>query len=261
MATTYHDPHHSAGTQSAPVPVKQVDSDQALFWIEAGWRDFLSAPGHSLLYGVLFSLFSIGTIFLTRQYPGFILSFLTGLMLIGPLLAVGAYTAARQLGHGDSVSIREGLALIRSRATSLSLFAAILLVVLMAWIRLSSLLFAIEFQLAEPSWSAFGASLFSSVEGMMMFGFFVLIGFVLAASVFILSATTIPMIIDRNTDAFEAVHCSYRAVMANKKAMTFWAFMVAVLCGVGITTGFILMPVIFPVLGYATWHSYKDLLG
>jgi len=33
-----------------------------------------------------------------------------------------------------------------------------------------------------------------------------------------------------------------------------------VLCGIGITTGFILMPVIFPVLGYATWRSYKDLL-
>jgi len=189
-----------------------------------------------------------------------VLSFLTSLMLIGPLLAIGAYTTSWQLGKGYPVSIREGLALIRSRANGLSLFTAMLLVILMAWIRLSSLLFAIKFQLAEPNWAVFTDSLLGSAEGILLLGYFILIGFVLAAGVFVLSATAIPMIIDRNTDAFRAVRCSYRAVMANKKAMAFWAFMIVVLCGIGITTGFILMTVIFPVLGYATWHSYKDLI-
>ena len=135
MATTYHDLHRHSDDPQAPIEVKQVDSDQALVWIEAGWRDFINAPGHSLLYGVLFSLFCIGTIYLTQEYPGFVLSFLTGLMLVGPLLAVGAFTASWQMDRGYSVSIREGLALVRSRATNLSLFAAMLLVVLMAWIR------------------------------------------------------------------------------------------------------------------------------
>ncbi len=260
MATTYHDFHHLGEDSHQVIEVKQVDSDQALLWIEAGWHDFVTAPGHSLLYGALFSLCCLVTLFLTQQYPGFVLSFLTGLMLVGPVLAVGAYTACWQIEHGYVVSIREGLALVGSRATNLSLFAAMLLVVLMAWIRLSSLLFVIEFQLLEPSWSVFSDSLLGSAEGILLLGFFILIGFVLAAGVFVLSATAIPMIIDRNTDPFRAVRYSYRAVMANKKAMAFWAFMVVVLCGIGITTGFILMTAIFPVLGYATWHSYKDLL-
>ena len=266
MATTYSHGHThqraEAQTQEAPehIKVNQVDSDQALLWIEAGWHDFLNSPGHSLLYGFLFSAFTLTTVYLTQQYPGFVLSFLTGLMLVGPILAVGAYTAARQLGRGETVSIAAGWRLVRSRATNLGLFAAVLVVVLMTWIRLSSLLFAINFQLIDPSWGAFGSALLSSADGLLVLGTFILIGFLLAAAVFILSATTIPTIIDRNTDAFRAVRASCRAVMANKAAMAFWAFMVVVLCGIGITTGFLLMVVIFPVLGYATWHSYQDLL-
>ncbi|MEH6470954.1 MAG: DUF2189 domain-containing protein [Halopseudomonas sp.] len=261
MATTYSNKQNlSYSTETSNLQINQVDSDQALAWIEAGWNDFLNSPGHSLLYGLLFSLCCIATIYLTQQFPGFVLSFLTGLMLIGPLLAVGAYTAAWQLKHGYSVSIREGIAMIRSRATNLGIFTAVMLVVLMAWIRLSSLLFAIQFQLLEPSWSAFGQKLLSSTEGWLILGFFIVAGFFLAAAVFILSATSIPMIIDRNTSAVDAVQASYHAVMANKKAMSFWAFMIVVLCGIGITTGFVLMTVIFPVLGYATWHSYQDLL-
>lgn len=266
MATTYHDTHkddaHDPVAHTGELRVNEVDTDQALLWIEAGWRDFLNSPGHSLLYGIIFSISCLFVVFMTQQYPGFVLSFLTGLMLIGPFLAVGAYTASWQLHHGHPVSISEGFSLLKARATNLSFFAAMLLVVLMAWIRISSLVFAVQFQFAEPTaWSTLGRTLFGTTEGAMMLGFFILIGFVLAAAVFVLSAVTVPMIIDRDTNAFVAVRYSFQAVMANKKAMAFWAFMIVVLCGVSITTGFILMTVIFPVLGYATWHSYKDLVS
>jgi uncharacterized membrane protein len=262
MATTYHHSHkHERSTEPGHgVQIRKVDSDQALLWIEAGWHDFLNAPGHGLLYGVLFSLFCIGMILLTQGFPGFVVAFITGLMLVGPLLAVGAYSAARQLQQGQPVSIAEGLRLVKSRISNLSLFGAILLVVMIAWVRLASLLFAIEFQLVEPSWSAFGDALLSSVDGLMVLGFFVLMGFVLAAAVFIVSATSIPMILDRDTNVMRAVQYSYQAVMANKGAMAFWAFMIVVLCGIGIASGFILMALVFPVLGYATWHSYQDLI-
>lgn len=263
MATTYHHSHKEArSAQTAhDVQVNRVDSDQALLWIESGWHDFLNAPGHSLLYGVLFSLFCIGMIALAHTYPGFVVAFITGLLLVGPLLAVGAYSAARQLQYGHPVSIREGIRLVKSRITNLSLFGAVLLVVMIAWVRLASLMFAIQFQLVEPSWSAFGDALLHSTEGLIVLGFFVLVGFLLAAAVFVVSATSVPMIVDRDTNVMRAVQYSYKAVMANKPAMAFWAFMIVVLCGIGICTGFVLMAVVFPVLGYATWHSYQDLIN
>lgn len=262
MATTYNHSHKEAHSTEPvhEVQIKQVDTDQALLWIEAGWHDFLHAPGHSLLYGMLFSSFSVSMILLALAYPGFVVAFISGLMLIGPLLAIGAYSASRQMQNGQPVSIIEGIKLTMRRISNLSLFGAVLLVVMIAWIRVSSLLFAIQFQFVDPSWSAFGDALLRSADGLIVLGFFVVIGFALAAAIFFVSATSVPMIVDRDTNVMRAVQYSYKAVMANKKAMAFWAFMIVVLSAIGIVSGFILMTVVFPVLGYATWHSYQDLI-
>jgi uncharacterized membrane protein len=43
--------------------------------------------------------------------------------------------------------------------------------------------------------------------------------------------------------------------------MALWAGLIATLTVLGIATSFVAMLVIFPVLGYATWHSYKRLAG
>ena len=41
--------------------------------------------------------------------------------------------------------------------------------------------------------------------------------------------------------------------------MVIWAALITLLTAVGLATGFVGLTVIFPVLGYATWHSYRAL--
>jgi uncharacterized membrane protein len=86
------------------------------------------------------------------------------------------------------------------------------------------------------------------------------IGFILAATVFITSAVAVPMIVDRDAGPFAAIATSARAVAENWPAMLVWAGLIVILSAVGIATFFAGFVVLFPVLGYATWHSYRAMV-
>ena len=77
---------------------------------------------------------------------------------------------------------------------------------------------------------------------------------------FVVSAVAIPLILDKDADFITAMQKSYRAVTRNPGPMALWALTIAVLTALGIATGFLGFVVLFPVLGYATWHSYRALL-
>lgn len=131
--------------------------------------------------------------------------------------------------------------------------------VMAAWVRFSALLFALKFSTLNPSLEAY-TSMFTSSEGWITLSYFFGIGFLLVAAVFVVSAVSIPLIVDRDTDSITAMQKSFRAVTRNADAMFVWATIIVALTVIGIATAFIGLVVIFPILGYATWHSYRALV-
>lgn len=101
--------------------------------------------------------------------------------------------------------------------------------------------------------------MFTSSDGWITLSFFAGIGFLLAAAVFVISAVAIPLILDKDADFVTAMQTSYRVVTSNPRAMAVWAMSIVALTAVTIVTAFVGFAVIFPVLGYATWHSYRAL--
>ena len=256
-----HALHHDSDQISADsLVIRHVAIDAPIDWLRAGWRTMLAAPAASLLYGVLFALACIGVLLLSRTFPWFTLSFLTGLLLIGPFLASGLYVAARQHGEGERVNIRESVALLWDRRTNLSLFALFLGLIMAAWVRLAALLFAIQMDLFSPTSNSLTGMLSGHFDPAVT-GYFVLIGAILAAAVFITSAVAIPLIVDRDAGPITAMQTSARAVASNWKPMLAWAGLIVALTGVGILSWFVGMVLLFPLLGYATWHSYRAVVG
>jgi len=90
---------------------------------------------------------------------------------------------------------------------------------------------------------------------------FVICGGVLAAIVFALSVVAVPLIIDRHASATEAMRASLRAVLANLPAMLLWAFLIVGLTAIAFVTMLVGMVIVAPLLGYATWHAYRDLIS
>jgi uncharacterized membrane protein len=253
-----------AGTSHVVSPsfeqdIARVDAAAPLQWIRQGAADFRRAPGLSLLYGVLFAGVCAGAFLMTLNVPWYTLGYLTGLVVIGPFLASGLYVASRDIERGIAPSISGSLRLLSQRRTHLALFSLMLALVMAAWVRASALLFALKFNTLTPSVETY-TSLLSSSDGWIAIAFYAGIGLLLVTTVFVISAVAIPLILDKDADFVRAMRASYLAVTRNPRAMLVWAAAIVALTAVGIATAFVGLAVIFPILGYATWHSYRSLV-
>ena len=90
---------------------------------------------------------------------------------------------------------------------------------------------------------------------------YLMVGAVLALVVYSLSAIAIPMLLDRDTDAFTAAMTSLRAVQVNFDTMALWALLLVAMIGIGFATMMIGMVILLPLAGPATWHAYRELVG
>jgi len=239
--------------------INQVDAAAPITWIRRGIDDFRHAPALSLLYGFLFAGMCAGVYLLISSVPWFTTGYLTGLVVVGPFVAAGLYAASRDIERGVAPSISASLRLMLQRRTYLALFSLMLALVMAAWVRFSALLFALKFNTLTPTLETY-TQMLTSPEGWIALSFFVGIGFILATAVFVISAVAIPLILDKDADFIKAMQTSYRAVVNNPLAMAVWALSIVALTVVGIATAFVGLAVIFPVLGYATWHSYRALV-
>ncbi len=68
------------------------------------------------------------------------------------------------------------------------------------------------------------------------------------------------MICDRNADAITAIVTSVNAVLRNKRAMLIWVVLIVALTALGFATALIGLAVSVPLLGYATWHGYRETI-
>jgi len=240
--------------------VRSVGLFAPLHWIAAGFDDFRYAPLYSLLYGLLFTAACGLTFVLVSSLPWFTIAFLTGLLLIGPYLASGVYLAARQRDSGQRVSIRAALSVLAERKTNMALYGVFLALVMVVWVRLAALLFAVQFTSMSPTIDGYLGVLSGGGDPWVL-AFFLGIGMVLAVTVFVTSAVSVPLIVDRDLDPIGAIRTSTRAVIRNWPAMMLWAALIVILAVVGVATFGVGMLVLFPILGYATWHSYRDLVA
>ena len=132
-------------------------------------------------------------------------------------------------------------------------------IALVFWIRLSWVFIGLILA-GGGDISALVAPTLTSGQGVQFLALYAVSGAVLAALVFALSATSLPMMYDRRVDIVTAIRTSLVAVRANIPAMAVWAGLIVVVAGLGMATYMIGFVIAFPVLGYATWHAYRDLV-
>ena len=84
-------------------------------------------------------------------------------------------------------------------------------------------------------------------------------GGLFAAFSFAISTFAIPMLLAERTDAFTAMGTSISLVWNNLAVMIAWGAIVSALFLVSLATGLIGLVIVFPLLGHATWHSYRAI--
>jgi uncharacterized membrane protein len=246
--------------QASQLPIQVVPPDAYRHWLARGWGTLVKAPFVSLFYGLLCALAGFAALAMSRAMPGFTVKFMIVLLLLGPFLAAGLYVTARRHLAGERIGIRASFELYGQRRSSLALFGLFLMFVVAVWTMATAVLFAIKVTTLAPTSSGYVTMLGGGLDPLTTV-FMLASSALLAAAVFASSVIAVPLIVDRDAGPIAGVQASWRAVALNAGPMLRWAGVIVGLMVVGALTAFVGMLVIFPLLGYASWHAYRDLIG
>jgi uncharacterized membrane protein len=234
----------------------------AFTWLAAGWKDLMTRPVPSLLYGLVVFLVSTAVVsgLFALDWDYILFPALAGFMVIGPLLAVGLYEKSRRIEHSEPATLA-GMIFVRARSGGQILFIGVILCGLMLlWMRTAVILYALFFGLQPfPGLDKIAPMLVTTPIGWSMLFVGSLVGGLFAAFSFAISALSIPMLLDQRLDAFTAMGRSMALVWNNLPVMLTWGAIVVVLIVVGLVPALLGLIVVFPLLGHATWHAYKAL--
>ena len=233
-------------------PCNDLSPRSPLRWLKQGWGDFMAAPGLSFAWGVFCFLVSVCVATAAWKLGGLVwlISVVSGFVLVAPLLAFGMYSVSRQLCMGKKPTLMRTLRATRKPLGNSLIFTFVLLIVFLLWARAAAMV-----HIFFPTQGAVElGDLFTYL------GVGSAVGAVFATVCFAVSVFSLPFIANRDVDAVTAVVSSINAVLRNRWTMFFWAIVVAVLTAVGFATALVGFIVIIPWLGYATWHAYRDAL-
>jgi len=240
--------------------IKEVSVDAPLLWLKKGWQDLKACPAGSLFYGACFVIGGYVMIFSLRDAPEYIAAVITGFVIAGPFLALGLYELSAQHERGETCKLTKSLIACRKNVANMAAFALILLVLYLGWVSASVMVFAAFYSGEFPTMGEFFRHLIMT-EHMNFLIVYFSIGAMFGVIIFSISIISIPLIKDKQMDAFSATIASVRAVIFNPGPMIVWAGFIAVLSMFGMLTLLLGTLVVGPVLGHATWHAFRDLTG
>lgn len=225
-----------------------VDTWAAFHWLALAINDMKRAPLLCLIYGAVFSLAPIAIIYLAYGTGNFFYIFPAAIAfsLIGPIFAIGLYDVAWELEKGHTPTLKHSLKSMFRNPVSEWGFAIFLMVMMILWMRAASVVFAIYPENSNPNLEELAAFLMLGTG----------LGAGLSLAVFMLSAFTPQIVMERKVDIMTALMSSAHAVRENAKAMLVWASCIFGLVMLGFITGALGFIVIMPLLSLASWHAY-----
>ncbi len=237
-----------------PVAIGFVDP---IRWLIAGVKDAWSHPGIALFYGLCFWLMAyvLGAVF--RHKPEYSMSIVSGCLLVGPFLAMGLYDVSRRIERGLRPELSASITCWDQHLGSMGMLVLVLIVLELLWGRASLVVFAVFFNTSLSGTPDVLKALLSP-DNWEFIVIYLAVGGLFAALVFSTSVVSIPMILDRNTDAVTAAITSIAVVLSNILVMSWWGLLIA-----SLVLSALLLPwsigivVVGPVLGHATWHAYR----
>ena len=128
-----------------------------------------------------------------------------------------------------------------------------------AWVRHSSIVFALYCGTLGESAADIARAWTSGSSVPSMLVFITAAVVLLALTLFTIGAFTLPMVADHNLNVINAAHRSIETLTSNTSNTLVWMLLLAVFIAFALFSSLILMPVVFPLFAYATWHSYRQL--
>lgn len=228
-------------------------------WLKQGLRDFVRTPAIGLFYGVCFVAMGWMLVGVFQRAPAYTLALSAGFLLAGPFLCLGLYHASRALERGEPASLAHSVTAWTAGGGKLAIFGFVLLVLEMLWGRASLVIFALSFD-GMPDFKGSVLALLNP-EHLDFIVAYIAIGALFAALIFAVSVVSMPMLLDRPTDAITAMLTSFRLVLSQPGVMLLWGALLTLIIVLAMLPGFAGLLVAGPVVGHASWHAYRAAVG
>jgi uncharacterized membrane protein len=252
------------GERTKPIPVRTITDEDLRFSLRQGYADFGDLRGDLFFAGLIYTVIGLAAVVMTTSAPlmPFFFPVVAGVALLGPVAAVGFYELARRRESGQEVHWYNFID-VRKRPSidDMGIVAGLLLVIFVGWLLAAGLLYALLFGWATPtSLGGFISAVLTTPKGWALIVAGLVVGAIFGWFVLALSVVSLPMLVDCDVSAAEAVSASWRAAHANKGEMIRWGIVVAVLLVLGSIPLFVGLAFVLPWLGYSTWHLYTRLI-
>ncbi len=249
-------PYVPPPSEAAPKEIVKLRLRDPFRWLLLGWCDLLAAKGISIFYGVCFWTMALllGAVF--RSKPEYVMTVASSCLLVGPFLAMGLYEVSRRREQGISLELGASLTCWDAHLGSMGLLVLVMMVLELLWGRASLVVFAVFFNTGMPSTTGVMQATFNP-ENWEFLAVYLLVGSVFAGLVFAVTVVSIPMILDRDTDAISAAITSLQVVFANTLVMVLWGVSITALVFVALVPWGLGLLFIGPWLGHASWHAYR----
>ncbi len=241
------------------LPLAELTAGDPFKWLKLGWQDFRRCPKVGLFYGLCFFLMGHALLAVFQRAPEYVLWLSAGFLLMGPFLCLGLYDASKamQTNH-HRPSLRASLLAWRPTKSTMGIFAFVLLILEMLWGRAALIVFAVSFNNMPGTVDVVDILLDPENIGFVIT--YIVVGGVFATLIFVTSAISIPMIMDRRVDAISAGLTSIRACLKNPGVMMLWGGLISLIILVSMLPAFVGLLITGPIIGHATWHAYRHLV-
>jgi uncharacterized membrane protein len=246
------------------IPIRKITDEDLRFSLRQGYEDFGDLRGDLFFAGLIYTVIGLAAVVMTTSAPlmPFFFPVVAGVALLGPVAAVGFYELARRRENGEEVHWFNFID-VRKRPSldDMSMVAGLLLVIFVGWLLAAGALYALIFGWAAPtSIGGFASMVFTTPKGWALIAAGAVVGAIFGWLVLALSVVSLPMLVDCDLSAAEAVSVSWRASHANKREMIRWGLIVTALLVLGSIPLFVGLAFVLPWLGYSTWHLYTRLI-
>jgi uncharacterized membrane protein len=250
-------PYVPPPSEAPPKIILPLQLAHLFLWLRAGWRDMVAHPGISAFYGIAFWLMALvlGAVF--KSKPEYTMSIASGCLLLGPFLAMGLYEVSRRRELGLVAHLGDSLTCWDRHVRSMSMLVLVLIVLELMWGRASLVVFAVFFNTGMPSTTGVIQAIFHP-ENWEFVAAYTVVGGGFAMLVFSIAVVSIPMILDRDTDAISAAITSLEVVFHNTIIMLMWGATIAALVVLAMLLPWAVgLLIVGPLLGHASWHAYR----
>lgn len=251
----------ASGTRQHPsLQIRAVSWSRPFTWLARGWRDLRQHAQASLAHGAMIAGLWLMFLAVAGTHPYVIAGLISGFMLIAPVLSGGLCELSRRQGSGEAQTFEGSAEGVAQHAPAIMRFGGLLAVLTVCWFLTSVLLLNTVFHRPEPTLGEVLYGGFLGAGSLSEWMDWLVIGGALALVVLAMSVVAVPMILDLQSSAGEALRASLRATFANLPAMVVWSALLVALVAIGFATFLLGLVVVVPVMGHATWHAYLDLV-